>query len=167
MLKIPFHGEGRRKESNLAEMNRLYLDLQKNQNTLNDKIRESQALQIDKANLAMELEAQKKTLEKAKELVSKCSRDSKGAQAELVDLMRQVEVKKEERGSIVIQRDGIIERSRVRAQELEKLSKSFDHYLKFTDFMFKFLSIFGFFHYILRSFLFAGEPAFLLGKFML
>ncbi len=111
------------KESNLAEMNRLYLDLQKNQNTLNDKIRESQALQIDKANLAMELEAQKKTLEKAKELVSKCSRDSKGAQAELVDLMRQVEVKKEERGSIVIQRDGIIERSRVRAQELEKLQR--------------------------------------------
>ena len=111
------------KESNLAEMNRLYLELQKNQNTLNDKIRESQTLQIDKANLAMELEAQKKTLEKAHELVSKCSRDSKGAQAELVDLMRQVEAKKEERGSIVIQRDGIIERSRVRAQELEKLQR--------------------------------------------
>ena len=113
----------REKEGNLAEMNRLYLDLQKNQNTLNDKIRESQTLQIDKANLAMELESQKKTLEKANELVSKCSRDSKGAQAELVDLMRQVEAKKEERGSIVIQRDGIIERSRVRAQELEKLQR--------------------------------------------
>ncbi|WP_167816198.1 chromosome segregation protein SMC [Methanocorpusculum sp. GPch4] len=111
------------KESNLAEMNRLYLELQKNQNTLNDKIRESQTLQIDKANLAMELEVQKKTLDKAHELVSKCSRDSKGAQAELVELMRQVEAKKEERGSIVVQRDGIIERSRVRAQELEKLQR--------------------------------------------
>ncbi len=111
------------KESNLAEMNRLYLDLQKNQNTLNEKIRESQTLQIDKANLAMGLESQKKTLEKANELVSKCSHDSKGAQAELVDLMRQVEAKKEGRGSIVIQRDGIIELSRVRAQELEKLQR--------------------------------------------
>ena len=111
------------KDSNLAEMNRLYLELQKNQNTLNDKIRESQTLQIDKANLAMELETQKKILEKANELVSKCSRDSKGAQAELVDLMRQVEAKKDERGSIVVQRDGIIERSRVRAQELEKLQR--------------------------------------------
>ena len=111
------------KESNLSEMNTLYIELQKNQNTLNDKIREAQTLQIDKANLAMELEKQKKILEQAKELVSKRSTDSKGAQAELVDLMRQVDAKKEERGSIVVQRDGIIERSRVRAQELEKMQR--------------------------------------------
>ena len=69
------------------------------------------------------LEMQKKILDKANELVTKCSRDSKGAQAELVDLMRQVETKKDERGSIVVQRDGIIEKSRVRAQELEKLQR--------------------------------------------
>ncbi len=111
------------KESNLSEMNTLYLDLQKNQNTLNDKIREARTLQIDKANLAMELEEQKKTLEQAKELVSRRSSDSKGAQAELVGLMRQVEAKKEERGAIVVQRDGIIERSRVRAQELGKMQR--------------------------------------------
>ncbi|MDO5844256.1 MAG: chromosome segregation protein SMC [Methanocorpusculum sp.] len=108
------------KESNLASMNTLYIEIQKNQNSFNEQNRIAQTMQIDRANLAMEFENQKKILEKAQELVNKKSKDSKGAQAELVELMRQLEAKKDERGNIVVQRDGIIEQSRVRQSQLEK-----------------------------------------------
>ncbi len=111
------------KEQNLAKMNALYMEILRHQNSYNDKNREAQTMQIDRANLAMEVEAQKKVLEKAQELVNKKSRDSKGAQAELVDLMSQVETKKEVRGAVVVQRDGIIEASRVRRNELEKYQR--------------------------------------------
>lgn len=111
------------KETVLAKMNLLYNEIHKYQNSFNDKNKEAQTLQIDRANLAMELESQKKVLAKAEELVAKRSKDSKGAQAELVDLMRQLESKKEERSVIVVQRDGIIEKSRVRLSEMDKYNR--------------------------------------------
>lgn len=108
------------KESNLAQMNTLFLDQQKNQNSLNEKTKLFQTLQIDRANLAMEVESLKKTFAKVQELVTKKSQDSKGAQAELVELMAKTSALKEERSGIVNQRDRIIDQSRTRASELEK-----------------------------------------------
>lgn len=111
------------KEQNLSKMNNLYMELVKYQNSYNDKNKEAQTLQIDRANLAMEVESQKKTLKEAQDLVSKKSRDSQGAQAELVELIAKTDEKKDIRGKIYTQRDGIIEASRVRRNELEKYER--------------------------------------------
>ncbi len=111
------------KELVLAFMNQLYMDIQKYQSSYNDKNKEMQKLKIDRANLVMELENQNKVLAKAKELVSKHNKDSHGARQELVDLMDRISKKKEERSAVVVQRDGIIEQSRIRASELDRYNR--------------------------------------------
>ena len=111
------------KESVLARMTDLYNEIHKYQNSYNDRNKQAQTLQIDRANLAMELENQKKVLAKAEEVVAKRSKDSQGAQAELAGLMSAIADKKEIRSSIVVQRDGIIEKSRIRLAEVEKYDR--------------------------------------------
>ncbi|MDO5845651.1 MAG: AAA family ATPase, partial [Methanocorpusculum sp.] len=111
------------KEANLAEMNTLYTEILKYQNSYTDRNKQVQAMQIDRATLQMEVESMKKVLAQAQELVDKKSRDSKGAQAELVSLMNQSEEKKEARRVIVSRRDGIIESSRIRQSQLEKYQR--------------------------------------------
>jgi chromosome segregation protein len=111
------------KEGNLASMNNIFVDMKRFQNSIDDKNRESRQLQIDRANLAMEAETQKKILDKAEELVRRKSQDSEGAQSELLDLMNRIEEKKSERSAILSERDGIIERSRIRSQESERVRR--------------------------------------------
>ncbi|HJJ36009.1 MAG TPA: AAA family ATPase, partial [Methanocorpusculum sp.] len=111
------------KELVLETMGQLYNDIQKLQNSYNDKNSAVQKLQIDRANLAMELESQKKVLEKAKVLVAKCDKDSEGANQELVELMNKITVKKEERDVLYVQRDGIVEKSRIRQSEMDKYDR--------------------------------------------
>ena len=111
------------KDTNLSSMNNIFVDMKRFQNSIDDKNKESRQLQIDRANLAMEFESQKKVLLKAEELVQKKSKDSEGAQAELLTLMEQIETKKSERSDILSERDGIIERSRIRAQESERMKR--------------------------------------------
>lgn len=117
------------KENNLAEMNTLYMEISKNQNSFNEKDQAAKTMQIDRANLAMEVENCKSILSKAQEVVTKRGRDSKGAQAELIELMAQADSKRKERGSVLVQRDGIIEQGRIRQSQLEKFLGDKD-YLK-------------------------------------
>ena len=93
------------------------------ENSIADKNKDFRQLQIDRANLAMEYESQKKVLDQVQELMDKKSKDSEGAQTELIALMGQIEEKKAERSSILSERDGIIERSRIRAQESERMKR--------------------------------------------
>lgn len=118
------------KESNLGLMNTLYINTQKYQNSFNEKNRVAQTMQIDRANLAMEVENQKKIFDKTQELVNKKSQDSKGAQAELFSLTTKVDEKKSARNAIVLQKDGIIEQSRIRQRELEKYNEDKDYLVK-------------------------------------
>ncbi|HJJ55056.1 MAG TPA: AAA family ATPase, partial [Methanocorpusculum sp.] len=111
------------KEQVRATMNQLYGEIQKFQNSYNDKTSAVQKLQIDRVNLAMELENQKKVLLKAQNLVSKRDMDSKGANQELVELMAKISAKKDERDSLYVQRDGIVEKSRIRQSELDKYNR--------------------------------------------
>ncbi|HJJ59897.1 MAG TPA: chromosome segregation protein SMC [Methanocorpusculum sp.] len=111
------------KETVLARMNDLYTEIHKYQNSFNGFNKQAQTLQIDRANLAMELETQKKVLAKAEEVVAKRSKDSQGAQAELAELMGKIGDKKDARSAIIVQRDGIIEKSRIRMAELERYDR--------------------------------------------
>ncbi|HJJ48392.1 MAG TPA: chromosome segregation protein SMC [Methanocorpusculum sp.] len=110
------------KESNLAQMNTIYVEQQKYQDLFSESTKKVQKLNIDRANLAMEVEGLKKTLDKAQELVTKRTKDSSGAEAKLVELGAQVENLKNERGEIYRERDRIIDQSRTRERELEKLT---------------------------------------------
>ncbi|MDV0441985.1 chromosome segregation protein SMC [Methanorbis furvi] len=111
------------KDANLSSMNDIFIDMKRFENSLADKNKESRQLQIDRANLAMEHEAQKKILDQVQVLMDKKSKDSEGAQTELISLMGQIEDQKAERSTILSERDGIIERSRIRAQESERMKR--------------------------------------------
>ena len=108
-------------EKSGPEYIKLLADLE--ENSIADKNKDFRQLQIDRANLAMEYESQKKVLDQVQELMDKKSKDSEGAQTELIALMGQIEEKKAERSSILSERDGIIERSRIRAQESERMKR--------------------------------------------
>ncbi|HJJ99362.1 MAG TPA: chromosome segregation protein SMC [Methanocorpusculum sp.] len=109
------------KDNNLCSMNDIFIDMRMFENSIADKNKAFRQLQIDRANLAIEYESQKKVLDQVQELMDKKSNDSKGAQAELIALMGQIDEKKTERSSILSERDGIIECSRIRAQESERM----------------------------------------------
>lgn len=111
------------KESNLNAMNDIFIDMKRFENSIADKNKDFRQLQIDRANLAMEHEGQKKVLDQVQDLMEKQSKDSEGAQTELISLMGQIDDKKAERSSILSERDGIIERSRIRAQESERMKR--------------------------------------------
>ena len=111
------------KDRNLSSMNDIFIDMKKFENSIADKNKDFCQLQIDLANLAMEYESQKNVLDQVQELMEKKSKDSEGAQTELIALMVQIEEKKAERSSILSERNGIIERSRIRVQESERIRR--------------------------------------------
>jgi len=108
------------KEDSLARISPLFQDITRYQNSYNDKNKEVQELQIDRANLGMEVEKLKKVLDQVQQTLSKRSEDKKGANQELVELMKVQEDKVQARNAIVVERDGIIEQGRIRLSQLEK-----------------------------------------------
>jgi chromosome segregation protein len=118
------------KDANLNSQNNIFIDMKKFENAIIAKNKDLRQLQIDRVNLAMEYESQKKVLDQVQELMDKKSKNSQGAQAELIALMKQIDEKKAERSSILSERDGIIERSRIRAQETDRMKRQ---QAKFAD----------------------------------
>ena len=57
------------KDSNLSAMNDIFIDMKKFENSIADKNKDFRQLQIDRANLAMEYESQKKVLDQVKEAI--------------------------------------------------------------------------------------------------
>ncbi|HJK01277.1 MAG TPA: chromosome segregation protein SMC [Methanocorpusculum sp.] len=117
------------KDRNLSEMNNIFVEMKKFENAIADKNKEFHQLQIDRANLAMESESQTREVEKLQELVDKKNQDSEGAQKELIRLLVQIDEKKTERSSILSEKDSIIERSRIRSQEGERMKHQRDQLL--------------------------------------
>ena len=111
------------KEGNLESINRIFLDAKRAEGALaqcSDSIR---AFTIDRANLAMEAATVKAQLEKIEIEIRKQSEDTAGAREALFKLMEEVEGKKGTRSSILQQRDLLIERSRMRTSEIERLTE--------------------------------------------
>ena len=108
------------KENALGKITPLFQEIQRSQNSYKDKDMEVKKLQIDRANLAMEVESQKKIFTQVQETLEKRGEDKKGATAELTELMRNLDQKNDERRVVVLRRDSIIEQSRIRLSQLEK-----------------------------------------------
>ena len=85
---------------------------------LSDQIR---TLTIDRTNIAMEIATWKAQLEKIETEIKQHSQDTEGAREALFALMQEGEEKKGQRSGILHQQDMLIEKSRMRTSELERL----------------------------------------------
>jgi chromosome segregation protein len=111
------------RDANLSSTNDVFIDIKRFENSIAEKHKDIRQFHIDRANLSMEYESQKKVLDQVQKLMDKKSNDSEGAQKELITIMGQIDEKKAERSSILFERDGIIERSRIRSQESERMKR--------------------------------------------
>ena len=86
---------------------------------LSDQIR---TLTIDRTNIAMEVATSKAQLEKVETEIRQYSSDTEEFRQKLFALMEEAETKKGERSTILHQQDMLIEKSRMRTSELERLT---------------------------------------------
>ena len=84
-----------------------------------DQIR---TLSIDRTNLAMEIAAARAQLEKFETEIRQHGEDTEGAREKLFALLNELEEKKAQRSGILHQQDMLIEKSRMRTTELERLT---------------------------------------------
>ena len=78
-------------------------------------------LTIDRTNIAMEIATSRAQLEKIDTEIKLHSEDTQGARDQLFALMQEAEEKKGQRSGILHQQDMLIEKSRMRTTELERL----------------------------------------------
>lgn len=112
----------RERETNLEAMNRKFADIRRSEATVKERTESIRTLSIDRANLGMELSTLKAKKEKVEIDLAAASEDSEGAQAEIFSCMQVLEEMKAERSRLLSEKDSIIERSRIRVSERERLA---------------------------------------------
>ncbi|WAC04742.1 MAG: chromosome segregation protein SMC [Methanoregula sp.] len=110
------------KETNLETINRVYMDTKRAEGRVAECTEQVRTLSIDRTNIAMELATAKAQLEKTDAEIRSHSEDTQGARDKLFALLQQVEEKKGARSSLLHQQDMLIEKSRMRTSELERLT---------------------------------------------
>ena len=110
------------KETNLEAMNRVYLDTKRAEARVVECSEQVRTLSIDRTNSAMELATAKAQLEKIETGIREHGQDTEGARDKLFSLLQQVEERKGARSSLLHQQDLLIEKSRMRTSELERLT---------------------------------------------
>ncbi|MCP1716270.1 chromosome segregation protein [Methanocalculus alkaliphilus] len=112
----------RERETNLEAVNRKFADIRRSEATVKERTDGIRSLSIDRANLGMELSGLKAKMEKAEKELAEANEDTEGAQEELFSSMGALEEMKTERSRLLSEKDGIIERSRIRVSERERLA---------------------------------------------
>jgi chromosome segregation protein len=112
----------RDKEENLETINRIYLDTKRAETRVAELSEQIRALTIDRTNIAMEVATEKALLEKIENEIKAHSDDTAGARDKLFALLQEAEGKKGERSAILHEQDMLIEKSRMRTTELERLT---------------------------------------------
>ncbi len=112
----------RDRETNLEAINRKFADIRRSEATVKERTESIRNLSIDRANLGMELSTLKTKMEKAETELRAASKDSEGAQVEIFSCMQQLEERKAERSRLLSEKDTVIERSRIRVSERERLA---------------------------------------------
>lgn len=110
------------KEENLAAINRIYMDTKRAESRVAELTDQIRALSIDRTNIAMEVATAKAQLGKIEAEIREHSEDTAGAREKLFSLMQSIEEKKGQRSGILHQQDMLIEKSRMRTTELERLT---------------------------------------------
>ena len=111
------------KEANLEGMNRSFVDQKRAEGRITECTTAIREMTIDRTNLAMETAAAKGQIEKLEAEIQNQSRDAEGARDELFSLMQAIEAKKADRSGILHQKDLLLEKSRMRTSERERLEE--------------------------------------------
>ena len=110
------------KETNLEGINRVFADTKRAEARVQELSDQIRTLSIDRTNIAMEVATDKALLEKIETEIKQYSTDTEDARQKLFSLMEEAETKKGERSGILHQQDMLIEKSRMRTSELERLT---------------------------------------------
>jgi chromosome segregation protein len=109
------------KEANLETLNRVYIDSKRAESRVAECTDQIRTLTIDRTNIAMEIATSRALLEKLETEIKQHSEDTEGAREQLFALLQEAEEKKAQRSGILHQQDMLIEKSRMRTSELERL----------------------------------------------
>ena len=109
------------KEGNLEAINRVFADTKRAEARVAELSDQIRTLTIDRTNIAMEVATSKAQLEKVETEIRQYSSDTEESRQKLFALMEEAEGKKGERSTILHQQDMLIEKSRMRTSELERL----------------------------------------------
>ncbi len=110
------------KGANLEGINRVFADTKRAETRVTELSDQIRALSIDRTNISMEVATSQSQLEKIEIEIRRYSSDTEEARQKLFSLMEEAETKKGERSAILHQQDMLIERSRMRTSELERLT---------------------------------------------
>ena len=110
------------KEANLEGINRVFADTKRAEARVQELSDQIRTLSIDRTNIAMEVATDRAQLEKIESEIKEHSADTEGARQKLFAFMEEAEAKKGERSGILHQQDMLIEKSRMRTSELERLT---------------------------------------------
>ena len=110
------------KEANLEVINRVYVDSKRAETRVAECTDQIRTLTIDRTNIAMEMATSRALLEKIETEIKQHSQDTEGARDQLFALLQEGEEKKGQRSGILHQQDMLIEKSRMRTTELERLT---------------------------------------------
>jgi chromosome segregation protein len=113
----------REKETHLETLNRNYLDVKRSETRVAECSDAVRTLSIDRANLAMEAATVRSKVERLNTELSDKSRKGEGARDQLFALMRLLEEKKGERAAVLREMDMLLEKSRLRTTEKERLEE--------------------------------------------
>ncbi|MCX6688461.1 MAG: chromosome segregation protein SMC [Methanoregula sp.] len=109
------------KEGNLETINRIYLDAKRAETRVQELTDQIRTFTIDRTNIAMEVATAKAQLEKLEAEIRAHSAGTESARDTLFALLRETEEKKGLRSEILGRQDLLIEKSRMRTTELERL----------------------------------------------
>ena len=110
------------KEVNLEAINRVYMDTKRAEARVAECTDQIRTLSIDRTNIAMEVASAKAQLEKFETEIKQHGENNEGAREKLFALLKDIEEKKGQRSEILHQQDMLIEKSRMRTTELERLT---------------------------------------------
>ncbi|HRY74813.1 MAG TPA: chromosome segregation protein SMC [Methanoregulaceae archaeon] len=110
------------KETNLEAVNRVYQDTKRAEARVTECTDQIRTLSIDRTNMAMEVATAKAQLEKVENEIRQHSEDTEGAREKLFALLQKAEEKKGVRSALLHEQDMLIEKSRMRTSELERLT---------------------------------------------
>lgn len=109
------------KDENLEGINRAFLDEKRAAERVKACTEQVRALSIDRANLAMECAGEKAKIENLETEISQGGKEAEGLKQHLFSLMEEAGAKKTRRSELLHEQDLLIEKSRMRTSEIERL----------------------------------------------
>ena len=109
-------------ESNRESVQRVFMDKKRAESRVQECSESLRGMSVDRSNLSMEVSGLKADLEDVERKLQKESSAIKGAKEKLVELMDRLDKKKGGRSELLNQQDILIEKSRMRTDEKERLS---------------------------------------------